>query len=70
MRVIEQLVQHFWTRGALSREEALYLVKHGFIRESDLVPDETIEGVIKRNADTFLVIRKGREKFIDVKADE
>jgi hypothetical protein len=36
MRVIEQLVQHFWTRGALSREEALYLVKHGFVREADL----------------------------------
>lgn len=36
MRVIEQLVQHFWTRGALTRDEALYLVKHGFVRESDL----------------------------------
>ncbi|MCE9567767.1 MAG: hypothetical protein K8U57_37690 [Planctomycetes bacterium] len=36
MRVIEQLVQHFWTRGALTREEAQYLVKHGFVRESDL----------------------------------
>ncbi len=36
MRVIEQLVQHFWTRGALSRAEALYLVKHGFVREGDL----------------------------------
>jgi hypothetical protein len=36
MRVIEQLVTHFWARGALSREEALYLVRHGFARESDL----------------------------------
>jgi hypothetical protein len=36
MRVIEQLVQHFWARGALTREEALYLVKHGFVREADL----------------------------------
>jgi hypothetical protein len=36
MRVIEQLVQHFWTRGALTREEAQYLVKHGFVREGDL----------------------------------
>lgn len=36
MRVIEQLVQHFWTRGALTREEALYLVEHGFVQESDL----------------------------------
>jgi hypothetical protein len=36
MRVIEQLVQHFWDRGALTREEALYLVRHGFVREADL----------------------------------
>jgi hypothetical protein len=36
MRVIEQLVQHFWARGALTREEALYLVRHGFVREADL----------------------------------
>ncbi|MBA4187125.1 MAG: hypothetical protein C0467_03820 [Planctomycetaceae bacterium] len=36
MRVVEQLVQHFWTRGALTREEAQYLVKHGFVREADL----------------------------------
>lgn len=36
MRVIEQLVHHFWARGALTREEALYLVQHGFARESDL----------------------------------
>ena len=31
---------------------------------------QSIEGVIKRNPETFLVTRKGREKFIDVKADE
>ena len=36
MRVIEQLVHHFWARGALTREEAFYLVKHGFAREADL----------------------------------
>lgn len=36
MRVIEQLVQHFWARGALTRDEAQYLVKHGFVREGDL----------------------------------
>jgi hypothetical protein len=36
MRVIEQLVHHFWARGALTREEALYLVRHGFAREADL----------------------------------
>lgn len=36
MRVIEQLVHHFWARGALSREEAQFLVDHGFARECDL----------------------------------
>jgi len=36
MRVIEQLVQHFWARGAITRDEALYLAGHGFVRESDL----------------------------------
>jgi hypothetical protein len=36
MRVIEQLVHHFWARGALTREQALFLVGHGFARESDL----------------------------------
>ena len=47
MRVIEQLVHHFWARGALTRAEALYLVKHGFARESDLPgltePGQTID---------------------------
>ncbi|QJW97309.1 hypothetical protein FTUN_4879 [Frigoriglobus tundricola] len=36
MRVIEQLVHHFWARGALTREQALFLVGHGFAREEDL----------------------------------
>ncbi len=36
MRVIEQLVHHFWARGALTREDAQFLVKHGFAREADL----------------------------------
>lgn len=36
MRVIEQLVQHFWARGAITRDEALYLARHGFVKETDL----------------------------------
>jgi hypothetical protein len=36
MRVIEQLVHHFWARGALTRDEALFLVRHGFARADDL----------------------------------
>jgi hypothetical protein len=55
MRVIEQLVQHFWTRGALTREEALYLVKHGFVREADLVglvdSPEITESEVSESAD-------------------
>ena len=36
MRVVEKLIQHFWTRGALSRTEADYLVLHGFVRSHEL----------------------------------
>jgi hypothetical protein len=36
MRVIEQLIHHFWARGALTREQALFLVRHGFARDADL----------------------------------
>lgn len=38
MRVVEQLIQHFWQRGALTRTEIEYLVSHGFVRAADL-PD-------------------------------
>lgn len=38
MRVVEQLIQHFWQRGALTRTEIEYLVNHGFVRAKDL-PD-------------------------------
>lgn len=36
MRVVEQLIQHFWQRGALTRTEIEYLVQHGFVRAKDL----------------------------------
>ena len=36
MKVISQLVKHFWQRGALTATEAEYLVRHGFVRERDL----------------------------------
>ena len=36
MRVIEQLVHHFWARGALTRDQAQFLVNHGFARAADL----------------------------------
>lgn len=36
MRVIEQLVRYFWDHGLLTREEALYFVTTGFVREADL----------------------------------
>lgn len=36
MRVIEELIKHFWERGSISRDEAAYLLQHGFVREQDL----------------------------------
>lgn len=36
MRAIEQLVLHFWARGALTRAEALILVEQGFAQKEDL----------------------------------
>ena len=36
MRVIEQLIQHFWARELMSREDIAYLIRHGFVRDSDL----------------------------------
>lgn len=36
MKVITQLVQHFWQRGVLAASEVDYLVCHGFVRARDL----------------------------------
>lgn len=36
MKVITQLIRHFWERGALSREQADYLLDQGFARKADL----------------------------------
>ena len=36
MRVIEQLIQHFWARALMSREDIAYLIRHGFVRDTDL----------------------------------
>jgi hypothetical protein len=36
MKVITQLIRHFWQRGALTVQEIEYLVQHGFIRVRDL----------------------------------
>ena len=36
MKVITQLVQRFWQRGALTAEDAEYLVLSGFVRAGDL----------------------------------
>jgi hypothetical protein len=36
MKVITQLIKHFWERGALSVAEIEYLVRHGFVRVRDL----------------------------------
>ncbi|MFN4260044.1 MAG: hypothetical protein ACK4RK_12180 [Gemmataceae bacterium] len=36
MKVIQQLIEHFWQRGALTLVEAHYLVEHGFVLPEDL----------------------------------
>lgn len=36
MKVITQLIKHFWERGALSAADVEYLVRHGFARVRDL----------------------------------
>jgi hypothetical protein len=36
MKVITQLVKHFWQRGALAAAEVEYLIRHGFVRLRDL----------------------------------
>lgn len=36
MKVITQLVQHFWQRNALTADQAEYLVNQGFVRAADL----------------------------------
>ena len=46
MKVITQLIRHFWARGALSHEQAEYLLDQGFARLTDLpgfVPVEPVE---------------------------
>lgn len=36
MKVLHQLINHFWRRGVLTVEQAHYLVKSGFIRAWEL----------------------------------
>lgn len=36
MKVLKQMIEHFWERGALSLDEAHYLVEHGFVGAWDL----------------------------------
>ncbi len=36
MKVVAQLVKHFWNRGELSLAEAAYLVEHGFVPMREL----------------------------------
>lgn len=37
MRVIEQLIRHFWDRGQISREEVDRLIALGFVNSRELV---------------------------------
>ncbi len=55
MRVVKQLILHFWDSGAIARAQADYLVANGFIHEADLpgyaldqddAPAETSESTV------------------------
>lgn len=53
MKVITQLIRHFWQRGALSPEQAEYLLDQGFARLADLPgyqppPEEPSPTVVER----------------------
>ena len=32
MKVLQQSIQHFWQRGALTADQVHYLVEHGFVQ--------------------------------------
>jgi hypothetical protein len=44
MKVLQQLIKHFWDRGSLTMDQAHYLVEHGFIRCRELENYEPREG--------------------------
>jgi hypothetical protein len=53
MKVITQLIRHFWQRGALSPQQAEYLLDQGFARLVDLPgfvppPEEPVAALIER----------------------
>ena len=53
MKVIAQLIRHFWERGVLTNVEAEYLLHHGFARRQDLpgfdFPTEVFEGELEHD---------------------
>ncbi len=78
MRVIEQLVHHFWARGALTREDATFLVKHGFAREADLpgfakeedLSEELLKTILEEAIELEGEHEEGDISAADVKARE
>jgi hypothetical protein len=53
MKVVTQLVQHFWQRGALTREEIEYLLEHDFIRADDLPGYQPSKAFTDGSLDSF-----------------
>ena len=70
MRVIEQLVHHFWARGALTREQALFLVEHGFARNEDLPGLTGDRPIAELEADAEEATRREREARAGGPADD
>jgi hypothetical protein len=59
MKVVQQLIEHFWDRGSLPLEQAHYLVEHGFIRAVHLAgyvprPDADDEACNKARVEVLL----------------
>lgn len=58
MKVITELIHHFWKQGQLTPREAEFLVRQGFARERDLpgfeLPPEQEEAEIPDLADTWV----------------
>ena len=61
MKVLQQLIQHFWLRGVLSVEQAHYLVESGFIRPGDLENYEPRPQ--DREEETVVVSRRAAEIY-------
>ncbi|MCG8583523.1 MAG: hypothetical protein MI757_02295, partial [Pirellulales bacterium] len=68
MKVITQLIQHFWQRGALSMPEIEYLLNHDFVRAHDLpgyTPREVTIADVMHPGDTSVSLEPDEFDFVE-----